>query len=448
MNKNNNVFVALSIFIFAGLLLLVPMNLTAQQTTIEYGDCLQSSIDRSGEIDAYMFTGNKDDVITVQAGVSTGSLDPQVEVHDSNGLLKRASGSSSARIDTLRLPGVGLFAIWVLDGYNGTLTGDYGLCLQRISSGQGTVITYGARVPDALPVAGYMDAYTFVGNKNDVITVQVGVVSGSLDPQVEAYAPNGSLLKKAEGSSSARIDTLRLPSDGVFTILVTDGYNGTLTGNYGLALQRTFNPGRATAMNYGTTVPDTIAVSGYIKAYAFPGRSEDVITVQVGVSSGSLDPQVEVYAPDGFLFGKAMGSSSARIVALKLPSTGLFTLLVLDGYNGTLTGEYSISLAGFTPVSVKEQPAIKLPLAFDLQQNYPNPFNAMTTIHYVLPKSTHVMVAVYDVLGQKVAELVNEEKQAGVHHLQFNAGNLSNGIYFYRLQAAGHNETRKLRILR
>jgi len=81
---------------------------------------------------------------------------------------------------------------------------------------------------------------------------------------------------------------------------------------------------------------------------------------------------------------------------------------------------------------------------YELKQNYPNPFNPSTKISYNIPKSSFVNISVYDVLGKKVAELVNEVKQGGTHEVNFDAAALSGGVYFYRLQAEGVNLTRKM----
>jgi hypothetical protein len=88
------------------------------------------------------------------------------------------------------------------------------------------------------------------------------------------------------------------------------------------------------------------------------------------------------------------------------------------------------------------------PTLFRLEQNYPNPFNPSTTIQYVLPSRTHVALLVYNVLGQRVAELVNEEKDAGHYEYRFNATGLASGVYLYRLQAGSFMQTRKLVVVK
>ena len=75
------------------------------------------------------------------------------------------------------------------------------------------------------------------------------------------------------------------------------------------------------------------------------------------------------------------------------------------------------------------------PTIFSLEQNYPNPFNPSTTIRYSLPSSSRVKLYVYNILGQVVSDLVNEEQSAGWKEVEWNASGVSSGIYFYKLTA-------------
>ncbi len=83
-----------------------------------------------------------------------------------------------------------------------------------------------------------------------------------------------------------------------------------------------------------------------------------------------------------------------------------------------------------------------------LAQNFPNPFNPSTKINFGLKKSTNVEINVYNILGNKVATLVNEFKPAGNHSVLFNAKNLSSGIYFYKIVTNEFVQTRKMLMLK
>jgi ligand-binding sensor domain-containing protein len=98
-------------------------------------------------------------------------------------------------------------------------------------------------------------------------------------------------------------------------------------------------------------------------------------------------------------------------------------------------------------VSVDDKDLIT-PATFELEQNYPNPFNPSTMIKYSIPSSEFVTLKVYDVLGNEVATLVNEEKPAGTYEVKFDAAGLSSGIYFDKLQAGSLVETKKMILMK
>lgn len=106
--------------------------------------------------------------------------------------------------------------------------------------------------------------------------------------------------------------------------------------------------------------------------------------------------------------------------------------------------------------SVVRESSTEKPALFRLSQNYPNPFNPTTTIRYDLPTPSFVKLDIFDLLGRRVAILVNERKDAGAYEARFNAANLASGVYFYRLEAnpisgsaiGGFVETKKMLLLK
>jgi hypothetical protein len=89
-----------------------------------------------------------------------------------------------------------------------------------------------------------------------------------------------------------------------------------------------------------------------------------------------------------------------------------------------------------------------VPNKFSLEQNYPNPFNPATKIQYALAEAGKVKLAVYNILGQQVAVLVDEFKNAGTHKIDFNAQNLTSGVYIYRLETNNKVFSRKMTLLK
>ncbi len=92
--------------------------------------------------------------------------------------------------------------------------------------------------------------------------------------------------------------------------------------------------------------------------------------------------------------------------------------------------------------------ANRLPTEYALHQNYPNPFNPSTTIRYDLKDAGFTKLTVYNLLGEKVADLVNEQQPAGRYTISFDGGNLPSGMYFYRLQSGSFNHTTKMVLMK
>jgi photosystem II stability/assembly factor-like uncharacterized protein len=114
-------------------------------------------------------------------------------------------------------------------------------------------------------------------------------------------------------------------------------------------------------------------------------------------------------------------------------------------YAGTSGGGVYRSVESLMGVSVSTNPH---PSRYFISQNYPNPFNPSTTIEYDLPKNSKIKIIIYDALGKEVQTLVNENKSAGRHHLKFDAGNLSSGIYFCKFQSDEFTQTKKLILMK
>ena len=141
-------------------------------------------------------------------------------------------------------------------------------------------------------------------------------------------------------------------------------------------------------------------------------------------------------------------------------SEGLKSVVTLD--NSLLeNGKYLVADAVMIMINRKLSPDVivsvedsekeitqNLPSKFMLEQNYPNPFNPTTSIEYSVPSSEYVSLKVYDVLGNEVASLVNENKNAGSYRIDFNASTLSSGVYFYKITAGNYTETKKMMLIK
>ena len=85
---------------------------------------------------------------------------------------------------------------------------------------------------------------------------------------------------------------------------------------------------------------------------------------------------------------------------------------------------------------------------FNLRQNYPNPFNPSTRINYSVKESGLVKLSVYNLLGEVVSVLVNQNQEAGSYDVKFDASNIQSGVYFYKLESGNQVETKKMMLIK
>jgi photosystem II stability/assembly factor-like uncharacterized protein len=128
----------------------------------------------------------------------------------------------------------------------------------------------------------------------------------------------------------------------------------------------------------------------------------------------------------------------------------LFSVCFVDSNTGWAVGGGGTILKTTTGGTsfVEEEETDEIPTNYSLSQNYPNPFNPNTTINYQIPELSLVMIKVYDVLGNEVKTLVNEEKQTGTYEITWYVEGLPSGVYFYRLQAGDFVETKKMVLMK
>jgi len=179
-----------------------------------------------------------------------------------------------------------------------------------------------------------------------------------------------------------------------------------------------------------------------------PGPPVDVVELNWLDNSNNEDGfYIWKQAPSG-LVSVLIDSVEANETTYKdssITESGTYSYLV-SAYNGegqtviTTPFEISIDLTG-----IDETP---LPTGYQLNQNYPNPFNPTTVISFNIARSSHVTLEVYDIMGNKVSTPLNERLIAGSHSISFDAGELTSGIYFYRLITPEYQSTQKMNLIK
>jgi len=267
-------------------------------TSIGFGETVSGSIDMAGETDSYTFSANAGDKVTVVMATTSGNLWPGIILRNPEGNeLCRNGKPASAEIASCTLTGYGTYSIVVYDSFNGTFTGNYNLSLERLNPGSGPSISFGQKVSGGL-VAGDLNSYVFSAHIGDEVTATMRVTQGNLWPGVGLYSPDGTELCSDHRPQSAEIVSCILPSDGSYTLLVYDSFDGTFTGNYDLFLG---------------LYPEVISVPS-APVGTKEGTAKNSYTYSTGGSSSNLDHNIQYFFDwgDGTNSGwLAVGATSA-----------------------------------------------------------------------------------------------------------------------------------------
>jgi len=145
-----------------------------------------------------------------------------------------------------------------------------------------------------------------------------------------------------------------------------------------------------------------------------------------------------------------MNNSDQLMITYDIKNDADWILTGNEEYRLSGSGEIVVNgdIAGFT---LNKVPGV--PLTYSVSQNYPNPFNPLTSISYEIPKESFVTISVYNLLGQKVADLVSNLHQAGYHNVMWNSMDmsgkpLSSGVYIYTIQADDFRAVKKMALLK
>ncbi|HSR17451.1 MAG TPA: YCF48-related protein, partial [Ignavibacteriaceae bacterium] len=240
-----------------------------------------------------------------------------------------------------------------------------------------------------------------------------------IDPNTGwAAGNNGTIIKTTDGGSTWNPQTSGT-TENLYDVCFVNSDIGFATYRYDESILSTTNG--------GATWNSQDIYDGYYSKVSFISNSEGVMVYYYGIlhtSDGGVnwDPQ-------------------------KIGTINTLNAVSKAGNRWIVVGDYGTILkSSFGEVGVRDKNEI--PAVFSMQQNYPNPFNPGTKIIYSIPQASFVTLKIYDILGNEVATLVNEEKSLGNYEADFNAANFSAGVYFYKLQAGNFVQTKKMILLK
>ncbi len=201
-------------------------------------------------------------------------------------------------------------------------------------------------------------------------------------------------------------------------------------------------------------IPKSVDAYGFaLSGLTFDGASQNIV-LQLNSTIPSLTVNRTGQGTTSPIPGTYYGAASYTITAL--PYSGY----AFNSWSGAASGRtnpVTIAMAGNKTLNAQfsnvnnsslEMKFEQIPTEFALEQNYPNPFNPTTTIHFGIPSNAHVTLAIFNTLGQRVAELVNSDKDAGAYDVTFDASGLASGVYLYRMEAGSFVQSKKLMVLK
>ena len=228
------------------------------------------------------------------------------------------------------------------------------LLLALCSAAYAVTINFGQDVSGSITAPAQTVAYTFAANAGDLVDLTMVTSSGTLIPKIVLNGPTGAAVASTYANSPfgcsgtvAALSTVLLSTAGTYTVLLSD-CNATASGNYMFYLQRTDNPGGASALPFAQPVMGTITLEAQSNSYTFAGTAGEEVDFTLLATSGTMIPAIAVYNPGGVLNASTyanspFGCSGSRLElnTVKLPSTGTYIVLIND-CTSTYTGNYEL----------------------------------------------------------------------------------------------------------
>ena len=210
------------------------------------------------------------------------------------------------------------------------------------------------------------------------------------------------------------------------SIGISGGDDNAGTGNYGGIIYRTEDGGKSWKNVFGLPYSTFFSIAYCVRSKSIYAAGNYGQGYRVGVIYKSTD-KGDNWSP------------------VQIPDTKTLKAITFTENKGWAIGYSGILLTATIPSSVNE---LELTSAFHLFSNYPNPFNPTTKIKFQIPETGITILKIYDVLGNEVTVLINEEESAGSYEVEFNGTGLPSGIYFYQLKAGNYVATKKMILLK
>jgi hypothetical protein len=329
---------------------------------LPFGQVQFGLIGSAAQSDSYTFSANAGDLVDFTLVATSGAMVPKIRLYNPSGTQNSSNYSNSPfncsgstlEMNTVALPATGVYTVLVGD-CGDTHTGGYAVYSQRTGSPTGPVgLLFGQTQTGQLGSAAGSNTYTFGANANDVVNFTMVATSGNLVPKLRLYNPVGTLNTSNYSNSpfncsgsTLEMNTITLPTSGVYTLLVGD-CGDTHTGAYAIYSQRTNNPTGAANLPFAQTQTGLLGSAAASNTYTFSASANDVVNFTMVATNGGLVPKIRLYNPSGTQNSSNYSNSpfncSGTVLEMNtvtLPATGVYTVLIGD-CGDTHTGNYAI----------------------------------------------------------------------------------------------------------
>ena len=348
-----------------------PLRAQDGSSGLAFGAANAGRITNASPRAAYYFEAQRGEVIAISLAVTEGDLDPVLLVLDDTGAvlasLDDSGGSRVPQIASLVIPRSGRYFVVVARfGYAlGTTVGAYELRIERVgvSSASGSALRYGDQVINRISDMQPQLYYTFRARRGDIVNIYMRRVSGDLDSYLQVVDERAFVLADNDDligallPLDAGIEGLVIEEDGTY-VIVASRYGqaaGTSSGSFVLTLEEARNSGlgntpqTAYPLLLGDVVDGTITGDQFNRYYRFQASANDLITVRMNRTSGSLDAFLTI--ADANLVTLAAdddggGGQNARIDQFLIPADGVYYIVAsrFEGQAGTTAGGYRLEL--------------------------------------------------------------------------------------------------------
>ncbi len=303
-------------------------------------------------------------------------------------------------------------------------------------SGVQNVTLSGVRVTDEIPLAeGWnlvgiydqsVDVAAIVTNPSNILQSSFFEFNAGYNPVTVLEPGKGYWIKASAAGTMNVTQTVKKDSPDQYQFEVTESM-GTITLVDAANNKFTLYDANGESVVNGSVLPPVPPAGIFDVRFSTDRYAEDV---------ASASPQINI-------------KSATYPVKLSVQGGKYVITDIINGslLNATLGDGESLTISNPSLNSLKIA-SVAIPVSFDLYQNYPNPFNPTTTIKFALAEFSEVNLSVYNLLGEKVVDLINKQMDAGYHEVEFNASNLPSGVYFYNISAGSFNSVKKMILIK